>query len=73
MNRRSLAALALSGAMLLITAVPALAQAPTPEDGLLFGQHLTELAPTHAVDHGRMFGECVGGLASEGTCEHHME
>ena len=71
MRKRSLMALVVGVAMTLTTSVPALAEHPTPADGQLFGQHVSGMSPEHPLDHGQLFGECVGSLASEGTCTVH--
>jgi hypothetical protein len=71
MKRRSLAALVASAVMLLATSLPALAAEPTPADGREFGQHARHAAPAHSGMEGRMLGECISGLASQGTCPHH--
>ena len=46
--------------------------APSPE-GRTFGQHVSGMAPEHAILHGALFGECVSEMAVTGECPHHDE
>ena len=46
--------------------------APAPE-GRDFGQHVSGMAPEHAILHGALFGECVSEMALNGECPHHED
>ena len=62
---------AVLGAALSVLAVGTAMAAPAPGGGPEFGQHVSDMAPSHPVDHGLGFGRCVSELASAGTCSHH--
>ena len=51
--------------------LPQAASAQTALDGSTLGQHVSEMAPEHPLDHGALFGECVSELAITGECLHH--
>lgn len=58
------------------SAPPAAPQAPQPStapEGRAFGQHVSGMAPEHAILHGALFGECVSEMAITGDCPHHEE
>ena len=49
-------------------------QAPQPTtslEGRAFGEHVSGMAPEHAILHGVLFGECVSEMAITGDCPHH--
>ena len=53
---------------------PAAPQAPQPKtspEGRAFGEHVSGMAPEHAILHGALFGECVSEMAITGECPHH--
>ena len=55
---------------------PAAPRAPQPTtalEGRAFGEHVSGMAPEHAILHGALFGECVSEMAITGDCPHHAE
>ena len=70
MMRRLVSVAALTAALLVGAAVPALAEDVAPGGGKDFGQHLVCLAPEHAIAHGADFGACVSAMAQGMACPH---
>jgi hypothetical protein len=68
--RRSLPGALLAVALTLAVTPAALASNVSPGQGPAFGEHVSDMAPEHPIAHGRMFGECVSGMAT-GKCPHH--
>ena len=66
--KKLLTVLVISAAALLGATAPALAQPPGGGNG--FGQHVREMTPDHAIEHGAGFGDCVSMMASSGECGH---
>lgn len=58
------------------SAPPPQPQAPQPTtapEGRAFGEHVSGMAPEHAILHGALFGECVSEMAITGECPHHED
>ncbi len=68
--RRSLPGALLVVALTLGATPAALASNVSPGQGPAFGEHVSHMAPECPIKHGRMFGECVSGMAT-GECPHH--
>jgi hypothetical protein len=47
---------------------PAPQSSQAPMGGSAFGGHVSGMAPAHAIDHRRMFGECVSAMAQGWDC-----
>ena len=52
------------------TSTPAPQPTPTQLEGRAFGEHVSGVAPEHAILHGALFGECVSEMAITGDCPH---
>ena len=68
--RRLVGVAALTAALLVGAAVPALAEDVAPGGGEEFGQHLASMTPEHAIAHGADFGACVSAMAQGLACPH---
>jgi hypothetical protein len=68
--RRSVPGALLVLALTLGATPAALASNVSPGEGPAFGEHVSDMAPEHPIEHGRKFGECVSGMAI-GQCPHH--
>jgi hypothetical protein len=70
MLRRRLSGALFVGVLMLGAAPAAVASDASPGGGPAFGQHVSDMAPDHPLEHGgRHFGACVSGMA-RGTCPH---
>lgn len=69
---RSLVLGSVLGLAIALPLVGSAAAQPAPGGGPAFGQHVSEMAPSHPIDHGRDFGGCVSALATAGECGHHQ-
>jgi hypothetical protein len=49
---------------------PAPQSSQAPMGGRAFGEHVSGMAPQHAIDHRRHFGECVSAMAQGDECDH---
>jgi hypothetical protein len=56
----------LTGVLLGAGAAPALAEDVPPSPA--FGRHIASVTPEHPLEHGSMFGTCVGTMAVTGAC-----
>lgn len=52
---------------------PTATQPSGPLEGRAFGEHVSGMAPEHAILHGALFGECVSEMAITGECPHHED
>jgi len=68
MRRRFIVVAALAGSLLGIGAAPAIADDVTPSPD--FGQHVSDMAPEHALADGAEFGVCVSAMARGADCPH---
>lgn len=68
MGRRIIVVASLAGSLVGIGAAPALADEVTPSPA--FGQHVSDMAPEHALEDGAAFGACVSAMAQGGDCPH---
>jgi hypothetical protein len=68
--RRLVGVAGLTVALLDGATAPALADDVAPGAGNAFGQHVTGMAPEHAVAHGADFGACVSAMARGLACPH---
>ena len=69
--RRLLVVSVMVGSLLAGSAGAALAVEVVPGPG--FGAHISEMAPDHPREHGRMFGACVSAMARGEACSHHNQ
>ena len=70
MRRRDLL-IAATAAVLMFANTPALTRGAVPGGGPAFGQHVSDMAPEHPLEHGAEFGQCVSTMAQGGECPHH--
>ena len=68
--RRLIVGLVAMGGVLIAGSGMATAQV-SPGGGNAFGQHVAEMNPEHARDHGAEFGACVSAMARTGERRHH--
>jgi hypothetical protein len=68
MKRKLVIVFSVTATLLGVGASPALADSVSPSPA--FGQHVSSVAPEHALASGAMFGDCVRTMARTGTCSH---